>query len=88
MDAISIKSKRAVLDLDRCIGCGLCVSTCPEKAIHLERKPEARQPHVPKNIITASMGQMWERDKLSLRGLAAMAGRSFMVRYRSRRKTV
>ncbi len=88
MDAVSIKHKRALLDLDRCIGCGLCVSTCPEKAIHLERKPEVLQPRVPKNVVTASMGLMWKRDKLSLTKLAAMAGRSFMDRYRSGRKTV
>lgn len=25
---------------DRCIGCGLCVSTCPAGAIHLEVKPK------------------------------------------------
>ena len=88
MEAVSIQHKRAVLDLDRCIGCGLCVSTCPEKAIHLERKPDALQPHVPKNVVTASMKMMWERDKLTLAGLASMAGRSLIDRYRSKRKTV
>jgi ferredoxin len=25
---------------DKCIGCGLCITTCPAEAIHLERKPE------------------------------------------------
>jgi Na+-translocating ferredoxin:NAD+ oxidoreductase subunit B len=25
---------------DRCIGCGLCISTCPASAIKLVRKPE------------------------------------------------
>jgi Pyruvate/2-oxoacid:ferredoxin oxidoreductase delta subunit len=88
MEAVSIQHNGVVVDYDRCIGCGLCVSTCPEKAIRLERKPDSVQPHVPKNIVTASMQLMWERDKLSLAKLAPMAGRSFMDRYRSRRKTV
>ncbi|MDY6910681.1 MAG: 4Fe-4S binding protein [Thermodesulfobacteriota bacterium] len=29
-----------ILRRDRCIGCGLCVTTCPEEAIRLELKPE------------------------------------------------
>jgi ferredoxin len=28
------------LDANRCIGCGLCVSTCPTEALTLRRKPE------------------------------------------------
>jgi ferredoxin len=34
MDAEAI----AGIDLQRCIGCGLCVSSCPEQALHLERR--------------------------------------------------
>ena len=30
------------IDQDRCIGCGLCVTTCPEKAIQLIPKTEER----------------------------------------------
>ena len=32
-----------VLDVDRCIGCGLCVSTCPSESLTLVRKPESEQ---------------------------------------------
>ena len=28
------------IDEDRCIGCGLCVTTCPANALKLERKPD------------------------------------------------
>ena len=29
----------AEVNLDRCIGCGLCVTTCPEDALKLVLKP-------------------------------------------------
>jgi len=32
---------------DRCIGCGLCISTCPTEAIQLVRKPETEIVHPP-----------------------------------------
>jgi len=28
----------AEIDLDRCIGCGLCVTTCPTEAMQLQPK--------------------------------------------------
>ena len=33
----------AEINLDRCIGCGLCVTTCPEEALSLKEKPEAER---------------------------------------------
>jgi len=31
------------INRDSCIGCGLCVTTCVEKALSLEAKPEGQR---------------------------------------------
>ena len=31
--------KRAVVNEEMCLGCGVCARNCPTKAIHLERRP-------------------------------------------------
>jgi len=36
----------AVVDGVRCIGCGLCASTCPSEALSLQRRPEELPPVV------------------------------------------
>ena len=41
----------AHIDLDRCIGCGLCVTTCPNEVLTLVRKPESEIPDVPHNSL-------------------------------------
>jgi ferredoxin len=38
MEAILMKEDRATIDLKRCVGCGLCVTTCPTKALSLRPK--------------------------------------------------
>jgi Fe-S-cluster-containing hydrogenase component 2 len=48
MDALTMVDALAVLNTDRCIGCGLCVTTCPERAHLPARKPPECQPAIPK----------------------------------------
>jgi Fe-S-cluster-containing hydrogenase component 2 len=38
MEAIRMEDQKAIIDLNRCVGCGLCVSTCPTEALTLLRK--------------------------------------------------
>ena len=38
MTAITIINEKANINLNRCIGCGNCVASCPEEAIHLRNK--------------------------------------------------
>ena len=47
------------VDLTRCIGCGLCVPTCPEDAVSLVPKPAAEAP--PANIVEMSLKMVKER---------------------------
>lgn len=47
MDALKEKGDRISFNKDRCIGCGLCVSTCPSGALTLTRKPLSNHLRVP-----------------------------------------
>jgi formate hydrogenlyase subunit 6/NADH:ubiquinone oxidoreductase subunit I len=38
MEALSIVNDVSTVNLDRCIGCGLCVETCSSDAIQLKKK--------------------------------------------------
>jgi electron transport complex protein RnfB len=76
MEAIYVDNGHATLDLDRCIGCGLCVSTCPTESLSLRRKPEAEQPHVPKDLADAFIKLGQARGKLTTGGLVGMLVRS------------
>jgi Na+-translocating ferredoxin:NAD+ oxidoreductase subunit B len=37
--ALKMKDEKIEFHAERCIGCGLCVTTCPVEALKLEKKP-------------------------------------------------
>ena len=76
MGAIAVEDKKAVIDYDRCIGCGLCVSTCPTHALSLDRKPKTEQPYVPRGMIDRTLRQVRARGKGPTNALARMLLRS------------
>jgi formate hydrogenlyase subunit 6/NADH:ubiquinone oxidoreductase subunit I len=80
MEAFHLDNKKSVLNVNRCIGCGLCVSTCPTKSLSLVRKPKEKQPYVPKDIIETSIKLGKARGKLSTGRLVGMQVRSKMDR--------
>jgi Fe-S-cluster-containing hydrogenase component 2 len=44
MDAISSPEGKAQVDEARCIGCALCIPTCPSEALRLEAKEVRKEP--------------------------------------------
>jgi ferredoxin len=38
------KKQPAVVNPDRCLGCGVCVPACPTESISLVKKPELKKP--------------------------------------------
>jgi Fe-S-cluster-containing hydrogenase component 2 len=83
MDALRLEAGAIELDRGRCIGCGLCVSTCPTGSLTLTRKPESEQPKVPKNGIAAAMELGKARGKLGPADLAVMVVKSKLDRLRA-----
>jgi Fe-S-cluster-containing hydrogenase component 2 len=74
MEAISMAGSAAVVDLDRCIGCGLCVTACPEGAARLIKKEKDTVP--PKDMISLYKKIMIE--KLGPWGSIKMIGKMLM----------
>jgi len=55
MAAIDAKAEAYEVNTERCIGCGVCVVTCPSGALSLQRKDEGEIDVPPENIITWTM---------------------------------
>ena len=53
----------SVVAREKCIGCGLCVTGCPDSVPQLLRRPEAEMIDPPADFAT------WERERLRQRGL-------------------
>ena len=58
-----IEDDTAAIDLDRCIGCGLCVTTCPTEAAQLVKKAENEQYQPPESKAEVFMQLAIERKK-------------------------
>ncbi len=84
MDAITVPVDKIVWEKDRCIGCGLCVTSCKSGALALERKPNAEQSRIPKDIVDASIKTLKLRNKARLPNLAMMLIRSKRDRFLAR----
>jgi Fe-S-cluster-containing hydrogenase component 2 len=38
MNALTFQDDLLVINLDRCIGCGVCIANCPEDALTLKKR--------------------------------------------------
>ena len=63
MEAISESDDAYEVNRERCIGCGVCVPTCPSEAISLVRKPEEECIQAPANMVSWMMERSMETGK-------------------------
>ena len=67
-------NETAQVDIEKCIGCGLCVSSCPEDAISLiQRTP---LPYVPKDVFE------WREKAVETRGVKEEFLKELQIRRR------
>jgi Na+-translocating ferredoxin:NAD+ oxidoreductase subunit B len=83
MHAVSEENGVYSVDYKRCIGCGLCVTTCTTGAMTMERRPEA--PPIPKTVAHNALRMWRERGKLDMAGLLKMGFRSKFDRLKASR---
>jgi Pyruvate/2-oxoacid:ferredoxin oxidoreductase delta subunit len=86
MEALILDKNGIELILDRCIGCGLCVTTCPTGSLTLVRKTESVQKEVPETFVKAYISLAKARGKLNLFKLLGYWLRWKYSKVRSRRR--
>jgi Pyruvate/2-oxoacid:ferredoxin oxidoreductase delta subunit len=76
MEALRSLDGASDVDLDRCIGCGACVGTCPTGAVTLRAKPRAT---VPPKGLSALYGRIMV-ERFGVLGTAKRIGRVLLGR--------
>ncbi len=76
MQAVTLPNDIGAVNRDRCIGCGICVASCPSKAIHLRKKEVESVPPkstgiLYKNILSRKIGR-WQMVKVRVKRRAGM----------------
>lgn len=72
MEALQLDDGIIQIDLHRCIGCGLCVTSCPNQALSLLRKPATEQRYVPKTSVEKHLRLAKTRGIIKNHELASM----------------
>jgi ferredoxin len=74
MEAIAVGAAGiAAVEPKRCIGCGLCVTTCTPGALRLERRPAQEPRPLPQTLMDANLRLARERGVMGPRDLAKLA---------------